>query len=160
MIHKGKRSSLKSGLMKLMVVLFFVCHCFSIKGQNMTTRDSNLQVTNPTWVKDTSKAGKPWLMLGFSINVQDPAQLRSLSVDFLDEKEMVVSDLGVYELKSHPGGFYYLENNRKEKKNLYNNTIYFTKKIDSATSKRVKKIRVNYLDLTNKKKSSSVLCHE
>jgi hypothetical protein len=91
--------------------------------------------------------------VAFKITIQQLQNLKSLDLSILNQNNVLISQIGSYDLKTHPSGFYYIETSANEKKTVLGNDVFFTHIINSATYNSSWSIRLEYKSKSNIVKS-------
>jgi len=127
----------------LIIVLFFVN---TLACQISASDSLVVQLSPVTVVPDTSSGDNK--MIEFTITIQQVQHLKFLDLSVLDQNDALVLQIGSYDLKTHPTGFYYIETSKGEKKTVLGEEVFFTVTLTQPYDTRWK-IKLNYTSNTH-----------
>ena len=67
----------------------------------------------------------------------------------MDQNDLIKDQLGIFTLKTHPNGFYYLENSQLEKMTIFNYDAFVSKIINGSQYNDYWKIKLSYTSKIN-----------
>lgn len=130
------------------ISILFVFFAKIVLGQVNYTDSLKAKLIDVSFMDDTTSS-PPKHVLNFSLNIQPVSNLDSVSFSILDQNGNHYAYLGAYSLKSHPNGFYYLENGNHEKSTVTNFDAFFVKPVDANDYSNFWFIRLKYISNVN-----------
>lgn len=117
-------------------------------GQVNYTDSLKAKLINVLFMDDTTSIQLKHV-LNFSLNIQPVANLDSVNFSILDQNGNHYAYLGAYSLKSHPNGFYYLEDGNHEKSTVTNFDALFVKPVNANDYSNFWFIKLRYVSKVN-----------
>jgi hypothetical protein len=133
-----------SRIKRFLTGLLVSCLYLSVASQTDTSSTPTVQISDISWIQDTSKANMSHRDLSFNLIVQKAHLVKSISIKLLDINDSVISDLGSYDVKQHSHGFLYIENSAHHKKTITHTSIYFREKIMQNNTLLIRRIELTY----------------
>lgn len=128
---------------------FLVVVCCVIKAQK-TPEPFKIDIVDPVVIQDTGKANVNKLRLFFKIQISSASDLKSVHPVLSDKDGNSSIDATEYYIKKHESGFYYAENNAREKLTVFGNEIHFFKTLTVGELKNISVIKVDYKTISDK----------
>lgn len=143
---------LKNNNMKFLNLIVLIFLMKGLSSQTNLSDSLNIQLSNVTVTQDTV-TGLVKYKLAFKLSIQQLQNLKYIDIAILNQSDAFVLQIGVYDLKIHQSGFYYLETPTSEKKTILGNDVFFTTTIDQSVYNNSWKVKLNYTSNINILKS-------